>query len=158
MKKLLLLFAFFCLSFSLIIAAPIADMAMKTAIDEGVQPELLSNFSVEAFTTMTPKDMKEYLGRKPKLKEVVALKAAQKKIKKAAKKNDADEPKQQLTAFLLGLFLGGLGIHRFYLGYTGIGIAQLLTAGGCGIWALIDIINIATGKMTAADGSALEPW
>lgn len=158
MKKLLSLLTLFCLSFSLIIAAPIANKAMKIAKEEGVQPELLTNFSVEAFTTMTPKNMGEYLGRKPKLKEVIALKAAQKKIKKAAKKNDADAPKKQLVAFLLALFLGGLGIHRFYLGYTGIGIAQLLTGGGCGIWALIDIIRIATGDMTTKDGSALESW
>ncbi len=158
MKKQLLLVALFCLSFSFIMAAPIANKAMKAAKEEGVQAELLTNFSVETFTTMTPKDMREHLGRKPKLKEVIALKAAQKKIKKAAKKNDADGPKQQLIALLLGLFLGVLGIHRFYLGYMGIGIAQLLTFGGCGIWAIIDIVNIVTGKMTAADGSALEPW
>src|SRR5438105_1560729 len=35
--------------------------------------------------------------------------------------------KSKLAAGLLGIFLGGLGIHRFYLGYTNIGIAQLAT-------------------------------
>ena len=48
----------------------------------------------------------------------------------------------QLIALILAIFLGGLGIHRFYLGYMGIGVIQLLTAGGCGVWALIDIILI----------------
>ena len=48
----------------------------------------------------------------------------------------------QLIALILAIFLGGLGVHRFYLGYIGIGVIQLLTAGGCGIWALIDIILI----------------
>jgi TM2 domain-containing membrane protein YozV len=43
----------------------------------------------------------------------------------------------------LSIFLGGLGIDRFYLGYTGLGIAKLLTLGGCGIWHLIDLILIA---------------
>jgi TM2 domain-containing membrane protein YozV len=56
---------------------------------------------------------------------------------------------------LLSLFLGTLGIDRFYLGYTGLGIAKLLTLGGCGIWALIDFIMIAMRKVPAADGSAL---
>jgi len=53
----------------------------------------------------------------------------------------------QTTAFILCWFFGLLGVHRFYLGHTGIGIAQLLTAGGCGIWALIDLIRIATGDL-----------
>lgn len=51
--------------------------------------------------------------------------------------------KDYMTALLLSIFLGGLGIDRFYLGYTGLGIAKLLTLGGCGIWHLIDLILIA---------------
>jgi len=61
--------------------------------------------------------------------------------------------KSQLVALILAIFLGGIGIHRFYLGYTGIGIIQLLTAGGCGIWALIDIIRIAIGDLGPKNGS-----
>ena len=64
-------------------------------------------------------------------------------------------PKKFVTALLLSLFLGGLGVDRFYLGYTGLGIAKLLTFGGLGVWALIDFIMIAMRKVTAADGSAL---
>jgi TM2 domain-containing membrane protein YozV len=63
--------------------------------------------------------------------------------------------KSYVTALLLSLFLGGLGIDRFYLGYTGLGVAKLLTLGGFGIWALIDFIMIAMRKVTAANGSAL---
>lgn len=55
--------------------------------------------------------------------------------------------KSQLVALLLAIFVGGIGIHRFYLGYTGIGVIQLLTAGGCGIWALIDLVRIITGDL-----------
>lgn len=55
--------------------------------------------------------------------------------------------KSQLVALLLAIFVGALGIHRFYLGYTTIGIIQLLTLGGLGIWTLIDIIRIATGDL-----------
>jgi TM2 domain-containing membrane protein YozV len=67
-----------------------------------------------------------------------------------------DKPqKDWLTTLLLCLFLGGLGIHRFYTGHTGIGVVQLLTAGGCGIWALIDLIMIITGKYTDSNGNPL---
>ena len=68
--------------------------------------------------------------------------------------NDADG-KDWLTTLLLCVFLGGLGIHRFYTGHTGIGVAQLLTGGGCGIWAIIDLIKIATDNFTDADGNKL---
>lgn len=63
--------------------------------------------------------------------------------------------KSKLTAILLSIFTGGLGIDRFYLGYTGSGVAKLLTAGGLGIWSLIDLIMICTGSLHPADGS---PW
>ena len=41
--------------------------------------------------------------------------------------------KSYTAALLLSFFLGGFGIHRFYTGYIGLGILQLITAGGCGI-------------------------
>ena len=68
---------------------------------------------------------------------------------------NASGQKSYVTALLLSFFLGGLGVDRFYLGYTGLGIAKLLTLGGLGIWALIDFIMIAMRKVNAADGSAL---
>jgi len=63
--------------------------------------------------------------------------------------------KDWLTTLLLCLFLGGLGIHRFYTKHTWIGIVQLLTLGGCGIWALIDFIMIITGSFKDGDGHKL---
>jgi TM2 domain-containing membrane protein YozV len=60
-----------------------------------------------------------------------------------------------LTTVLLSFFLGGLGVDRFYLGQTGLGIAKLLTAGGCGIWALIDFIMIIMNNVTDAQGRPL---
>jgi Predicted membrane protein len=65
--------------------------------------------------------------------------------------------KSRMVAGLLQLFLGGLGIGRFYTGHYGIAVAQLLTAGGCGVWALIDGIMFLTGSVTTdADGIPLK--
>ncbi len=60
-----------------------------------------------------------------------------------------------LVALLLSIFLGSLGVDRFYLGSIGLGILKLITAGGCGIWYIIDIILIATGKVRDANGQPL---
>ena len=46
--------------------------------------------------------------------------------------------KNPTTALIISLFLGELGIVRFYIGDIGQGIGKLLTAGGCGVWAIID--------------------
>ena len=63
--------------------------------------------------------------------------------------------KNYIVAVILAWFLGGLGIDRFYLGYTGIGIAKLLTFGGFGIWWLIDLILIALRKVPDRQGKPL---
>tara|TARA_B110000977_G_C10590036_1_gene303991 strand:- start:126 stop:431 length:306 start_codon:yes stop_codon:yes gene_type:complete len=50
------------------------------------------------------------------------------------------------TLFVVCFFLGSLGIHRFMMGDITNGILMLITLGGLGIWALIDLIRIATGE------------
>ena len=61
--------------------------------------------------------------------------------------------KNKTTALILSVLVGGLGVDRFYLGYTGMGVLKLLTGGCFGILYIIDIINIATGKLLPADGT-----
>ena len=64
------------------------------------------------------------------------------------------QPKSKITAGLLGIFLGGLGIHRFYLGHTKIGVIQLLltvfmglfTFGLVGLWGFVEGIMIIAGS------------
>jgi len=59
---------------------------------------------------------------------------------------------------VLAFLVGFLGAHRFYTGYIGIGIAQLLTLGGCGIWALVDIISICFDSYKDAKGQDLADY
>lgn len=67
-----------------------------------------------------------------------------------------ESDKSYLVAWILSYFLGFLGIDRFYLGYTGLGIAKLLTFGGCGIWAFIDWILIFAGVTKDSQGRPLK--
>jgi len=63
-------------------------------------------------------------------------------------------PPTFLMLFLLCFFFGFLGIHRYYMGYKYWWV-QLITFGGFFVWALFDLINLATGKMKMADGSEI---
>ncbi len=122
-------------------------------------PESASAAKVETKTSY--KDLRamaeEVKGERLNLKEKLTLSIAAKAMNKASKKSghsaSSSGEKSKLVAVILCLFLGGLGIHRFYLGYTLIGVIQLLTLGGLGIWALIDLIRIAVGDLEPKDGS-----
>ena len=108
---------------------------------------------------INPKELKaivtELKGSKLSVTEKLALKLKHKKISNnlaAANSSYAGGSKSQLTAVLLAFFLGFLGVHRFYLGYTWQGVVQLLTLGGLGIWSLIDFIRILTGSLQPKGG------
>lgn len=64
------------------------------------------------------------------------------------------EVQSKTTMILICFFLGGLGIHRLMMGYSNWWL-QLITLGGCGIWALVDFIKIITGGMKMSDGRPL---
>lgn len=56
---------------------------------------------------------------------------------------------------LAGVLAGNLGIDRFMLGHTALGVIKLLTCGGLGIWHVIDLILAATGNLRDAQGNSL---
>ena len=63
--------------------------------------------------------------------------------------------KDWLVTLLLCLFLGYLGVHRFYVNKVGTGLGQLFTWGGCGIWTLVDLIMIITGNFEDSEGKKI---
>ncbi|WP_033161172.1 TM2 domain-containing protein [[Mycoplasma] collis] len=67
-------------------------------------------------------------------------------------------PKSRLITVLLSLFLGALGVDRFYTGKIMLGILKLITAGGFGVWALIDFILALTGNMRDSANNLIAKW
>lgn len=122
--------------------------ALTTAIDAAKLDGKITNAELRNIATIAK-------GEKLSLKEKIALKIFGKKIGKkmlTTANTLGGDGKSQVTALILALLVGGLGIHRFYLGYTWQGIVQLLTFGGCGIWTMIDFIRIITGSLQPKDG------
>ncbi|MGB8021225.1 MAG: TM2 domain-containing protein [Candidatus Nanopelagicales bacterium] len=68
-------------------------------------------------------------------------------------------PKSRLAAAILAFFLGGLGIHRFYVGKVGTGVLTIVTFFGFfGLWPLIDFILIVIGNFKDVQGRTLSNW
>lgn len=145
---------------------PVQEDLSLTAAVEATPAPVRDAVSVEevllpsAPIAASNKEVKQLLKKQERSEKLMAkvAKKIDKKIDKQIKKQKKSgaEGKSQLIALLLAIFVGVVGVHRFYLGYTGIGIAQLLTAGGCGIWTLIDIIRILTGDLGPVDGDYTE--
>lgn len=66
--------------------------------------------------------------------------------------------KGRLVALLLCIFLGYLGIHRFYVGKIGTGLLWLLTGGLFGIGILVDLIFIVCGTFRDSEGKIVSDW
>lgn len=72
--------------------------------------------------------------------------------------NKTVKSKSFKTTIWLSYFLGLLGVHRFYTGYIGIGLVQLFTLGGLGLWSLIDLISISLNKYKDKSGNELKGY
>lgn len=127
---------------------PVYASAKKTITETKAVTSVPKSLNATKQPTTLKKESKREL-----LENKKVLKAEVKKFRKELKDDRTFENgKSQLTALLLAIFVGGIGIHRFYLGYTGAGIIQLLTFGLCGIWSLIDLIRIITGDLKPKNG------
>jgi hypothetical protein len=109
-------------------------------------------------TSMLLNDLEEPPVEEKEEKEETVIDRARSETTDTPTSDGEEEPEQepyvglsQLVAALLCFFLGAFGIHRFYLGYTFIGLIQLFTAGCCGIWVLVDFIRILTGDLKPAN-------
>lgn len=65
--------------------------------------------------------------------------------------------KSYVATLILAIFLGYLGIHRFYVGKVGTGIMYLITVGWFGVGWLIDIFTILFGNFTDKTDSFIKP-
>jgi len=67
-------------------------------------------------------------------------------------------PRSRTIAAVLAFFLGTLGIHRFYVGKIGTGVAMILTLGAFGVWTLIDFIMILIGSFKDKEERVVATW
>ncbi|MCP4441704.1 MAG: TM2 domain-containing protein [Aureispira sp.] len=140
---------------------------MSVAVqDNGLPQEIEPLPALELEQAIEQKKIGKYLkqkkSKKLSIKQKIALAIAKKKLKKRLKKEDNPDynygERTQLTAFLLCVLVGFLGIHRFYIGHYWMGVLQLLTLGCCGVFVIVDIIFIVVNRLRTPKGDRLIPW
>jgi TM2 domain-containing membrane protein YozV len=94
----------------------------------------------------------------PAWKAKIYAKIGLKQQKKAAPRAQDYKIRTQMSAFLLCLFFGFLGLHRFYTGHYVIGLLQLMTFGCCGFFWIVDLLLIAFNLLPTAWGEKLVSW
>ena len=72
-----------------------------------------------------------------------------------APSNSEPSDKDFVITLLICVFLGGLGVHRFFVDKIGTGVLMLVTLGGLGLWWIIDIILIVTGSFEDSEGRVI---
>jgi TM2 domain-containing membrane protein YozV len=77
-------------------------------------------------------------------------------VKKCIQEDKNKSESSWIATLLLCIFLGNIGVHRFYTGNIGTGLLMLFTCGGCGVWTIVDLIIIAVGNFRDGDGKLLK--
>lgn len=157
MKKLSFFLMFFLCA---LVSMQAMVLTPKSAVVTPETSELNMDSPYEMFTSMRTKLEAKAATEGLTSFEERALRKVDRRLKKWDRRNDrltakgktARAGKSWIAALLLCFFLGGIGIHRFYLGYTWQGVVQLLTLGGLGIWTLIDFIRIIVRDLQPANG------
>jgi hypothetical protein len=110
-----------------------SDLILNASASINEKEEALRSPSIRTFETKAQDNT-----------QTVLYTQANSEIKQAESFAEATEggSKSRITALVLCFFLGALGIHRFYLGYTGIGVLYLLTLGLFGFGVLVDFIRL----------------
>jgi len=157
MKKFLLSLAVMVFTFTSMQAMVLSNKSkannqQESALNMSTPYDMLTSVSNQLKTKAQSEELSGFEAR--------LLKKADRKIQKWDKKNErlisqGKAPaggKSWTVALILCILIGGLGIHRFYLGYTWQGVVQLLTLGGLGVWTLIDLIRIITRDLQPKNG------
>jgi DNA-directed RNA polymerase subunit RPC12/RpoP len=113
----------------------------RYAFDKGVAA------SPRQITSITSQQQIEKLG--PNYEEMSATQATETSLARSP------SSRSWTVALVLSLFLGFLGVDRLYLGQVGLGVAKFLTAGGFGVWWVIDCVLIALRRAKDSDGRIL---
>ena len=116
-----------------------------------ISGSVYASFPVKNNETIQSTQVESSSTIKDDVEKSINKKEFKKEIKKITEKSNSEKESgmdtELIITLLLLIFLGGFAAHRWYRGKpTGWNILFILTAGGCGIWMLVDLVNILTGK------------